>query len=1473
MSRLLARVGVFGSVLLLLALFGVPVLSQTLTITSPADQAHLDLIYGEFFDVSWTCTSSTTEMELWVDGRAYCSYCGSGYSGTIYDVDSWMIPPFLDQCWHTLQLKAIVGIGWVYSAPIWIYDQAILNGSCPEPLTCEVSAMGGPVDVASGKMWYDQEDLRMEGPLPMAFSRRYNQRLEGANGPLGFGWTHSYALSVWTSLGAGHLRNAEGREILFASRLEGGFANNLVHHLSLAAITGGYRVTAKDQTQYNFNTGGKLTSIVDRNGNILTLAYDGSSRLSTITDPFGRAFTLGYDGSNRIISLADGTRTVSYGYDGAGNLLTTLDATLKTWTYAYDASHRLLSITDPLAHVAEAFTYDGADRVASFHRDSGNEALSFAYTSPTLTTVTNSIANATSFTLDRYNGVATAISGPGCASCGTGTNESYLRDAYLNKTQITDGDGNVTKQTFDAWGDVLTRTEAFGTALQRTTTYTYDPSYHFLTTVTVPSVDTGGQNRVESYAYDASGNLLTENLSGYSNGSAFSYTTTTTYDSHGQVLTVDGPRTDVSDVTTYAYYSDSDSDLAKRGRLHTLTDALGHVVTVNSYTLSGKPTATVDQNGVERDDSYDALDRLSGTTLKNAGPAGEDLTTSTTLNDAGLPTLVAFPNGNTVGYGYDTVNRLTSITDQPGNKTVYTFDTEGRKTREDLQDPSASVTKFTNYAYDAYNRLQYVYYNAIAPPGAGSVYWAYAYDNAGNQASVMDPQGHLTCFEYDALNRKTKTHQYLGTPPAACLGTCTFPPCSDLLTQYGYDAQDHVTSVTDPGTFVTTYAVDDAAKAIRQVSPDTGTTTYAYDPAGNQTSKANANGITETRPYDALNRLTGLLYPDTSNNVGYTYDSAGVTHGTGRRTGMTDPAGASVFCYDAPGHLTEETRTPAGQGTTFTQYAYDPNGNLAGITYPSGRSLAFTINTSDQVTAASALVNGASTAVVSSIAYEPFGPHTAMTFGNGLADARSYDTRHRLGTWTLGSLISKTTTWQDDDTITGITDNLNSANNRTFGYDEIHRLTTANGPWGSGSYSYDANGNRLSKTEGASSTSYTYTAGTNRLATATGSEPGTYTCDSNGNTAGDGTHTYQYSQRDRLATADSGTTGSDSYDGDGRRVLKTAGGVTTLYFYDPDGKLLEEYIPATATGKDYVWLPGTYGPLARVDFGLADTDNGDVLRCTKSSSNVHLDWSLDSASGPFVVERSTSFTFSSPQYLGPAQSTKTFDDGVLGNTTAYAYEVFRRTLTDTLYFYHADHLGTPLAMTNGAGAFVWRAEHTPFGGIYAMPVATIENNLRFPGQYWDGETGLSQNWHRDYAALLGRYYEADPWEHWADRRCGILNPQEAIFPLPPSPYEYTHGNPIVRKDPSGLHEFTCDYYANRAKVTKCPYYSWAKPTCEWFKEHEPYGHDITTCIGQCLQGYDKKNCAQPCATCKDISKCNAKAHSFCYFWCGLANLP
>jgi RHS repeat-associated protein len=181
-------------------------------------------------------------------------------------------------------------------------------------------------------------------------------------------------------------------------------------------------------------------------------------------------------------------------------------------------------------------------------------------------------------------------------------------------------------------------------------------------------------------------------------------------------------------------------------------------------------------------------------------------------------------------------------------------------------------------------------------------------------------------------------------------------------------------------------------------------------------------------------------------------------------------------------------------------------------------------------------------------------------------------------------------------------------------------------------------------------------------------------------------------------------------------------------------------------------------------------------------------------SGPFVLKRSLSFTFSNPVYLGPGQTTKTFDDAVLNNGQSYAYEAFERTLTDTLYFYHADHLGTPIAVTNTSGALLWRAEHTPFGGIYALTVGTITNNLRFPGQYYDSETGLAQNWFRDYRTVLGRYWEADPLiTAYPSIAPVILSSRGRIGVPDPSGSDssnsYGYSNPVSSVDPLGLFHY------------------------------------------------------------------------------------
>jgi RHS repeat-associated protein len=104
-----------------------------------------------------------------------------------------------------------------------------------------------------------------------------------------------------------------------------------------------------------------------------------------------------------------------------------------------------------------------------------------------------------------------------------------------------------------------------------------------------------------------------------------------------------------------------------------------------------------------------------------------------------------------------------------------------------------------------------------------------------------------------------------------------------------------------------------------------------------------------------------------------------------------------------------------------------------------------------------------------------------------------------------------------------------------------------------------------------------------------------------------------------------------------------------------------------------------------------------------------------------------------------------------------------------VYFFHNDHLGTPQKMTNASGTVVWAADYLPFGQAN-VTISTVENNLRFAGQYFDSETGLHYNYWQFYDPSLGRYLRADPIG-----LAGGINP-----------YAYVQNNPVNFIDPWGL---------------------------------------------------------------------------------------
>jgi YD repeat-containing protein len=180
----------------------------------------------------------------------------------------------------------------------------------------------------------------------------------------------------------------------------------------------------------------------------------------------------------------------------------------------------------------------------------------------------------------------------------------------------TDYNNNVTQYTYDgSRGLETSRTEAYGTPRARTITTQWHTTYRLpvLISIYAGGSASGTPLRTTSFTYDSSGNALTRTVTDPVASS--SRTWTYTYDGYGRVLTEDGPRTDVSDITTYTYYTCATGH--ECGQVHTVTNALGQTTTFNTYNVNGQPLTITDPNGVVITLAYNARQRLTSRTVAN----------------------------------------------------------------------------------------------------------------------------------------------------------------------------------------------------------------------------------------------------------------------------------------------------------------------------------------------------------------------------------------------------------------------------------------------------------------------------------------------------------------------------------------------------------------------------------------------------------------------------------------------------------------------------------------------------------------------------------------------------------------------------------------------------------------------------------------------------------------------------------------
>ncbi len=283
------------------------------------------------------------------------------------------------------------------------------------------------------------------------------------------------------------------------------------------------------------------------------------------------------------------------------------------------------------------------------------------------------------------------------------------------------------------------------------------------------------------------------------------------------------------------------------------------------------------------------------------------------------------------------------------------------------------------------------------------------------------------------------------------------------------------------------------------------------------------------------------------------------------------------------------------------------------------------------------------------------------------------------------------------------------------------------------------------------------------------------------------TEAFTYDKAGNRLTETRGQNPAVSYTHNSNNELTNAGSVT--YVYDANGNTIQE----TRNGQITKYTYNAWDKLEKVELpgGAIATYAYDPFgrRISKTVNGV-----------------TTYFLYADEGLIGEYDSAGNLKkaygwtpDSIWGTNPVFMLE------NNNYYFYHNDHLGTPQKITDASGNMVWQATYTAFGE--ATVTGSVTSNLRFPGQYYDAETGKHYNWNRYYDPRSGRYTQTDP--------IGFGGGDENL-------YRYAYGDPTNWIDPMGL-------------------YSWNEFMADWalfadIRSHQQYWKDYGGPIGSLMSG-------------------------------------
>ncbi|MCW5933415.1 MAG: hypothetical protein KIT45_03835 [Fimbriimonadia bacterium] len=765
-----------------------------------------------------------------------------------------------------------------------------------------------PINMFNGnQMVYPPPDFvwtHTVGP-PVVVQRCFNSQLS-YGGNYGLNWTNTLDWNLTLDAGQNAtILRPDGRQDRFTWTGSDFLPPRAVYDRLIRNGDGTHTLRVKQSKyRYNFNTFGRLASVVDENGNALTMTYQQIGQpgdpgfrllLTRVRDASGQDTVLTYNASNLCERITDPSgRFVQYTYNAAGRLLTARLPNGDTYTYTY-GTNILSRIVSPTG-TWNAASGSRPQLMASI-TDPNNRATSYIYQlGQGFGQYTDALGRVWRMHYDS-NGSCTGITDP------LGSRSRYFFDGNGNPIRSVDANGSSWQFTHDARGNILSITDPQGKSWQ----FVYNANDRVTRT-------TDPLGRQTNMTYDGNGNLLSMTLP---TGARWEFT----YLANGLLQTLRDPN---GNITRFTYNA--------TGEMVQMQDPAGGL-TLFTYDARGNAASATDPNGKVHSYEYDALDRLTRVMLPDSAVRlfeyNEHGITSLTdemgrirryfYDGTGHMTRMVNPDGTEVRFEYDAVYNITRLINERGIATRYVYDNANRMIETNFAHgtPAQINERFgydkagnlvwredglgvrSTFKYDSLNRL----ITYTAPD-----YWAvYNYDPLGNLTQVQDPTG-KSKMTYDAENRML-----------------TYTAPSLELVRYAYDAAGNTTSIaTRLGT--TRYNYDVMNRLTRAVTPQ-GVFTFRYDP-GNNLIEQTSPFHRALHTYDMRDRLASSFFlranGTTLGTAGYAYDPAGNLIRSTIFDGTTTRR--NYYVYDAKDRLTQETST--GDVNPFDiRYTYDAIGN------------------------------------------------------------------------------------------------------------------------------------------------------------------------------------------------------------------------------------------------------------------------------------------------------------------------------------------------------------------------------------------------------------------------------------------------------------------------------------------------------------------------------------------------------------------